>query len=161
MRKVIIAYGALILVVVILAVVRTKGFGLLPQIGLSSSATAEINGQIFNLSVVKNDEARMKGLSNRKSLDENKGMLFIFDEKGKYKFWMKDVEFPLDIIYISDDKIVDIIKNAPPQSGIEDNVELIIYEPKSESNFVLEINGGLSEKYEFKDGDIVIFEDIN
>lgn len=160
MKKVMLAYGALILVVVILAVVKTKGFGIFPQIG-SVKPTIQINEQKFDLLVADNDEKRMKGLSKRKSLDDKQGMLFVFDEKGKYKFWMKDVEFPLDIIYINDDKIVDIIKNAPPQSKIEEDSELLIYEPKAEANYILEINGGLSDKNSFKDGDTVTIEGIN
>ena len=95
----------------------------------------------------------MEGLSGRDKLDKDKGMIFIFEEKGKHSFWMKNVKFPLDIIFISDDTIVDIAKNAEPKK--ENDTNIPIFTPKENANFVLEINGGLSDEYEIKFGDKV------
>ena len=47
----------------------------------------------------------MQGLSERQSLAEDKGMLFLFEKPDHYAFWMKGMEFPLDIIFINGDKI--------------------------------------------------------
>ena len=85
-------------------------------------------------------------------------MLFIFDKKGKYSFWMKDTQIPLDIIYINDEKIVHIVKNATPQKG--NNTNLPIYTPPADANYVLEVNGGQSDKYKFANGDTVKFNGI-
>lgn len=156
MKKILIAYGALVLVVVILAVAKFNGFNFLPNL---SKGSVTINNQTFNVEIAKDDKSRQVGLSNRKSLKEKEGMLFVFQDKGRYSFWMKDTEIPLDIIYINDNKIVHIVKNAPPQKGKEG--QLPIYTPPTEANYVLEINGGLSDKNQFKNGDRVTFKDID
>ena len=154
MKKILLAYGALIIVVLALAYFKFNG-NFFPSL---STPKVTIAKQTFNLTLAKTTQEKIKGLSNRKSLNQNDGMLFIFEKKGKYSFWMKDTFIPLDIIYIDNNKIVDIFKNLPPQAG---NTGLLpIYTPKNDSNYVLEINGGLSEKNKFKVGDTIKFEGI-
>ena len=155
MKKILILYGALVLVVILLAVAKFNGFSFLPSF---NNSKVTIKEQTFDVELAKDDKKKQVGLSNRKSLDTKKGMLFIFEQKGKYSFWMKDTQIPLDIIYIDDNKIVHIVRNAPPQKG--SNGQLPIYTPPLNANFVLEINGGLSDKYDFKSGDTVSFKDI-
>lgn len=155
MKKILLAYGALVVVVIILAFAKFNGFNFLSSF---SGKSATINNQSFNLLIANDDKSRQIGLSNRKSLDQKQGMLFIFPKKGVYSFWMKNTEIPLDMIYINDGKIVYIVKNAPPQAG--NNGQLPIYTPSSDANYVLEINGGLSEKYKFKNGDKVALKGI-
>lgn len=160
MKKVLIIYGLLVVGIIIIAVLRFRGINLLPTIGDfgGGKATATIENDKFNIEVADEDKERVKGLSERKNLAEDKGMVFVFDKKGKYGFWMRNVNFPLDIIYISDDTIVDIIKNAEPKAL--DATDIPIYEPKQEANYVLEINGGLSDKLEIQIGDKVKFDGI-
>jgi hypothetical protein len=154
MKKILLAYGALIIVVILLAYFKFNG-NFFPNL---STPKITIAKQTFNLTLAKTAQEKMKGLSNRKSLDKNGGMLFIFEKKGKYSFWMKDTFIPLDIIYIDNNKIVDILKNLSPQAG--KTGLLPIYTPKTDSNYVLEINGGLSEKNKFKVGDTIKLEGI-
>lgn len=155
MKKILIAYGVLILVVVVLAFVKFKGLNFLPSFG---SKTAVIDGHSYNLLIANDDKSRQIGLSNRKSLDKNSGMLFIFSKKGIYSFWMKDTQIPLDMIFINDNKIVYIVKNAPPQAGKKG--DLPVYTPSAQANYVLEINGGDSEKNKFKNGDTVTLKGV-
>lgn len=156
MKKILLAYGALVLIVIILAVAKFNGFNFLPNF---KKATAQINNQTYNLMLADDDKSRQVGLSNRKSLGEKDAMLFIFEKKGKYSFWMKDTEIPLDIIYINDTKIVHIVKNAAPQKG--KSGQLPIYTPSTEANYVLEVNGGQSDNYKFKNGDTVTVKGVN
>ncbi len=158
MKKVLLIYGLLVLGIIIVAVLRFRGIDLLPQIG-GNNATVTISEQKFSVEVADTDEERIKGLSERKSLEKDRGMLFIFEQKGKYGFWMRNVNFPLDLIYISDSKIVDIIKNAEPKAL--DAKDIPVFEPEVDANFVLEINGGLSDEFKFEIGNDVIFENIN
>ena len=89
---------------------------------------------------------------NREQLDKNKGMLFIFDESSKYSFWMKNTLIPLDIIWINENlEIVWIAENVNPCE--EDPCPSYI--PQEKAKYVLEINGGLSEKHGFKINDKV------
>lgn len=112
-----------------------------------------INKKTFVVDVAKSDYDKAKGLSIYDKLPENKGMIFIFNSPDYYAFWMKDMKFAIDIIYIRDNKIVDIYQNvAYPKTQDE---ELKIIKPKEKSDKVLEINANLSNKYNLKKGDFV------
>ncbi len=156
MKKILIAYGALVVVVILLAFFKFNGTTFFSGLGAGSSAT--INNQKFNVEVAKDDKSRQVGLSGRKSLDQNKGMVFLFEKKGKYSFWMKNTLIPLDIIFIDGEKIVHIAKNAKPEK--ENKGTLPIYTTPTDADKVLEINGGLSNKYNFKNGDTVTFSNV-
>ena len=102
------------------------------------------------------DEKRVKGLSGRSSFDEKSGMLFVFDNKQITPvFWMKDMQIPLDIIWIGSGKIVKIDENVPaPVAGTPDT-KLTNYSPGSPIDYVLEVNSGFSGKNKIKAGDSV------
>ena len=86
-------------------------------------------------------------------MDEKNGMYFIFDKPDYHSFWMKDMRFPIDIIFINDGKIVTIYKNVPiPTSETQLPP---IYRPTNPVDHVLEINAGLADKYSFQVGDSV------
>lgn len=104
--------------------------------------------------IADSEEKRVKGLMFRRSLTESQGMLFVFEPEQKPKFWMKNVETSLDIIWISLDKrVVDIKTNIPP---CRDYCESIISEHKA--RYALEVKGGFVDKYQIKIGDNVSFE---
>ena len=113
------------------------------------------NTKIF-VEIARSQEERQKGLSGKDNLDENTGMLFIFDAtNAKRSFWMKGMKFPLDFIWIKDGKVVQIDKNTPaPVEGTEDS-KLIIYTSQMPIDYVLEVNAGFSDKNNIKTGDNV------
>lgn len=119
----------------------------------STDSTITINKHKFNLELAKTSEQQIAGLSGRSSLPQDQGMLFIFDTPGYYSFWMKKMKFPIDIIFIKDDLIVSIEKNAKPPVSTDTNPPL--YKPEEPANKVIEINAGLSDKYNIKKGDTV------
>lgn len=150
MKRILAIYAVLIIAVIFLAIVQF-GSVKLPFFGRAPSATIE--GKKFSLILAKTDSEREKGLSGRGSLAKNTGMLFIFPEKARYKFWMKDMKFPIDIIYINDKRVVDIIEDAPvpqPDGAIP------TFEPREQANYVLEVNAD----NHFKIGDTVTFENV-
>jgi uncharacterized protein len=113
----------------------------------------------FKVSVAASQKELEIGLSETKSLAENRGMIFLFKKPDYYSFWMKNMKFPIDIIYINEDTIVTIENNAvPPKS--KDEIP-VIYTPSKPSNKVLEIKAGLSKKYNFKNGDKVTYENLS
>lgn len=112
-----------------------------------------INNTSFKIELADSPEEQNLGLGNRDSLPEDHGMLFIFDKPGNHSFWMKGMKFPLDMIFILDNKIVGIYENVPILT--DNNLNPRIYGSEIESDMVLEINAGLSKKYNFKKGDIV------
>jgi uncharacterized membrane protein (UPF0127 family) len=86
--------------------------------------------------------SRELGLSGRVKMGDDEGMLFIFDVPGRYGFWMKDMKFPLDIVWINQNGIVvDIERNLTPESYPK------AFTNQSEATYVLEINAGMAEKF--------------
>lgn len=108
----------------------------------------DINGRKFIAETALTAEKQAKGLGGRKNLGANRAMFFEFKRAGQYGFWMKDMNFDLDIIWILDDKIVYIAKNVSHKS-------LEVIKPEIEADKVLEINSGLSDEYGFKAGNRV------
>lgn len=145
-----------ILIGAFIATVLLFGFLLLSR---KEQPTITIHSHAFSVEIADTSDERTKGLSGRTNLDENTGMLFVFEEPGHYSFWMKDTLIPLDIIFIKNNRIVTIYKNAQPQGNISDN-QLQRYSPREPVNYVLEINGGLSEKYGFEEEDVVVMKDL-
>ncbi|MFA5386168.1 MAG: DUF192 domain-containing protein [Candidatus Paceibacterota bacterium] len=91
----------------------------------------------------KNPYQLAKGLMFRKSLDENKGMLFTFPNEAYRSFWMKNTKIPLDLIFISKDKkIVDIKENFLPCS----QTLCPSYKSILPAKYVLEVNAGFVQK---------------
>ncbi len=116
----------------------------------------EVNGQLIKVEVAEEPFEKMIGLGGRKSLPEDKGMVFIYDRKGIQEFWMKGMTFPIDVIWLNDWKVVDISRNLPPQGGSADP-NLKKYSPKTEVNAVLEINAGLADKWGIEEGMTAVF----
>ncbi|HVT01286.1 MAG TPA: DUF192 domain-containing protein [Patescibacteria group bacterium] len=158
MKKIILVYIVLIVVVVLLVMVRNGGnlLSFLPK--GPSNATATVNGKTLSLYLAKTEGDRQKGLSGRKDLGTNQGMLFIFDKKGKPGFWMKDMKFPIDIIYINDDTVVYIVSDAPAPSG--QTSPLTIYYPDQDANYVLEVNAGKAKDLGITNGTKITFKGI-
>ncbi len=113
-----------------------------------------INGVCIRAEFASSEQARQRGLMFRKSLGPDNGMLFVFRQEDYHGFWMKNMEFPLDIVWIGPDKkIVDIYHNAIP---CQDNTCNIIL-PRYPGVFVLELNSGFARAYGISVGDKVSF----
>jgi len=96
---------------------------------------------------------RIRGLGGRESLNENEGMLFAFATSGKYEFWMKDVVFPIDIIWFDQNfKVIDIEENISPLTYPE------TFTSKDKARYALEVNSGFSRRNEIKIGENASFE---
>ena len=107
----------------------------------------------FNVEVAKTIEERRIGLMYRKELLNDEGMLFIFPREKIIQLWMKNTYIPLDVIFISKNKvIVDIKKNMEKLSET-------IVKSKVKSRYALEFNAGLINKLDIKIGDKVLFNE--
>jgi uncharacterized membrane protein (UPF0127 family) len=100
------------------------------------------NGKRLNLEVRDDEIGRVQGLSGRSSLSESSAMLFVFDiESDRYCFWMKDMKFDIDILWLDSKKrIVDAKYAASPSSYPEE------FCPKSAARYVLELPAGQALK---------------
>ena len=107
----------------------------------------------FNVEVAKTIEERRAGLMYRKKLLNNEGMLFIFPREKIIQLWMKNTYIPLDVIFISENKvIVDLKKNMEKLSET-------IVKSKVKSRYALEFNAGLINKLAIEIGDRVLFNE--
>jgi uncharacterized membrane protein (UPF0127 family) len=126
-----------------------------PRHNLANIKEVKIAGQNIKVELALTDASRQQGLSGRDSLKEDEGLLFVFEDLGEHTFWMKDMNFPIDIIWVGEDlKIVYIKKDARPELYPE------TYFPDSSkkyAKYVLEVVSGFSEKYNLKEGDLVTF----
>src|SRR3989338_8466255 len=76
-------------------------------------ARVEIRGVPLVAEVAADSSSRKAGLSGRESLGENRGMLFLFEKPGKYGMWMRRMRFPLDLVWIRENRVVDIEERVP------------------------------------------------
>jgi len=108
----------------------------------------------FIVELAKTTQERTQGLMFREKLDLNKGMLFVFENEGEYSFWMKNTLINLDIIWINKDKeVVFISKNVQPCNSNS----CLIFNPDKKAQYILELNGGVTDKIGLNVGDKVIF----
>lgn len=108
--------------------------------------------------IADTNEERSKGLGGRDSLATNSGMLFIHDSPKKYTYWMKDMRIPIDIIWVLDDRIADIIPDIPPPLPGQSDETLERYSSTVDVNRVLETNAGFVQRNGIAVGDKIILK---
>jgi uncharacterized membrane protein (UPF0127 family) len=99
--------------------------------------------------IADTDEKRVKGLSGVEILHPKVGLAFVFDTPDRYSFWMKDMHFPLDFIYVNNGTVVDIIEDVLPDT-YPDTIE-----PQSPASVVIELNAGQVKENSIEIGDRV------
>lgn len=128
---------------------------LLPQ--LRPHVTLHLGDGVFLSQVAKTAEAHEKGLSGSHALRENEAMLFIYDRDDKWGIWMKDMNYPIDIVWLDKDKkVVYIVKNAPPESYPFES-----FTPKQDARYVVELPAGTVHKKTITIGTQAQFDENN
>jgi uncharacterized protein len=110
----------------------------------------EIGDQVFKVEVVNTPKSIAKGLSERDEIGSD-GMLFVLRHPDTHGFWMLDMQFDLDIIWIAEGKVVGFALNAP--KPVEGSKELPIYQPGQPVDLVLETTAGFVDQHQIKIGD--------
>lgn len=114
-----------------------------------------LDGTRVLVEVVKTPEAQAQGLSGRALLSENDGMLFVYDEPQEVGIWMKDMRFPIDILWIRNNRIVHIVENASvPIPG----QPIPSFRPSAEATEVLELRAGFAKAHTLNIGDPVFMD---
>jgi uncharacterized membrane protein (UPF0127 family) len=112
----------------------------------------KVAGRSVKVELALTPAAQTQGLSGRAGLSEDTGMLFVFAQPGKYYFWMKDMNFAIDMIWIGEDmKVIYIKKDARPAQYPD------TYGPDQDAKYVLEVVSGFSDTYNLNPGDVVRF----
>lgn len=110
--------------------------------------TVHVGEATFRAEVVRTTEAQQKGLGGRDRLCSDCAMLFVFKKPDRYGFWMKDMRFSLDMLWIRGGRVIGIDRNIPADSQE-------IFTPEEPADLVLEIGGGRSEDIGIREGDAV------
>jgi uncharacterized membrane protein (UPF0127 family) len=122
----------------------------------NTEESQEYKELIIQVEIADTQEKRNIGLMNRKELPQNiQGMLFVFEDKVRSGFWMKDTFFPLSIAFLDEDgRIQEIIKMDPCQEGTPDK-NCPVYYPELEYKYALEVEKGFFEEQEIRTGDSI------
>ena len=134
------------------------GYLFIYKINISDSQIkVVINQKEYLLNIAKTDEERSRGLAKFDTIKENEGMLFIFDVPGRYSFYMKDMKFNIDIIFLDQNKkVVDLYKNVKFQD-YKNPYDYETYKPNFNSKYTIELKEGEIEKNGVKLGDYIDF----
>ncbi len=118
-----------------------------------------INNTTLEVELADTAELQAQGLSGRSQLADDQGMLFDFRHSANTtpSFWMKDMQFALDIIWIKGNAVLAITKNVPAPDKNTPLSQLSTYSPPTEIEYVLEVNAGWSEAHQLRPGDAVTF----
>ena len=154
-----IKHGFIILIVVFFTLFLSVIFNKSSILFLESSVQKTFDDTVLRIAdkeirveLADTEEKRTRGLSGRKSLSQDSGMFFVFEIPAKYSFWMKDMRFSLDIIWIGENKkIIAISENIAPDTYPAS------FFPSEPIKYVLEVNAGWAEKNEVRVGDAVEF----
>jgi uncharacterized protein len=126
----------------------------------TNSTYRQVNVTLSNVTLVADvadtNELRTKGLSVKNTLNETEGMLFVFSTAREHSFWMKDMKFPIDIIWISEfHEVVYVEHSLEPCAP---NSFCPTYKPDRNALYVLETVAGFAQKHNVTENDYVDFE---
>lgn len=116
--------------------------------GRSQPVFVKIKDLELEVEIAETLEKKALGLSGRKQILDNQGILFVFKSPGRYPFWTKGMNFPIDIIWLDENlEIAEINKNIQPASFPK------ILRPSKPSQYVLEVKAGWTDENNIRQGD--------
>jgi uncharacterized membrane protein (UPF0127 family) len=142
----------------VLALLLAAGCGAGPVPAEAPEAWVSIRGERVAAEVADTRAEQVQGLSGRDALAWGRGMLFLYDRPGFYAFWMKDMRFDIDIVWIREHHVVGITNRAPaPPEGTPEG-ELPAFQPGELVDAVLEVPAGFAAASGWQSGDFVRIE---
>lgn len=135
----VIAGGAILAVIVFIL------FYFFRPDGEDQASTIKINDVEIQAEIADDLGEQVRGLSGRDSLCETCGMLFVYDKPQFLTFWMKEMKFALDIIFMRDGKVIEIYENVSPP-GETGGIPAVI-RGREPADVVLEVNSGFTDKH--------------
>lgn len=120
-----------------------------------STVSVVLGGETFIARVADTQAKRSKGLGGSSPLQQNEAMLFLFPTVDHQTFWMKDMVYPIDIIWFTDGRIVDIAPRVAPPLDPDSQQGLRTYNPRLPVDNVIEVPSGTVDRLNLKIGDPV------
>jgi uncharacterized protein len=137
----------------------------------SDTATVKIAGKTFHLEIAADNAKRMLGMGGRKDVDDDGGMIFVFQQADEQGFVMRDCIIPIDIMYLDGSGRIltmhEMVPEAPrgadeaadkPDQDEKYNNRLKRYPSKFKSQFVIELRGGRMKELGVKENEKVILD---
>jgi uncharacterized membrane protein (UPF0127 family) len=145
-----------LLIVLVLGLVGVAAYFIVqPQ--LQPHTTLHLGDGVYTTRVASNEADRQKGLSGTYSLGDDQAMLFVYESEGKWGIWMKDMNYPIDIVWLDKDKkVIYIVKNADPSSYPYET-----FTPKENAKYVVELKAGSVGKKAISIGKKAVFDENN
>lgn len=144
MTRNILLVSGLLIVILLIVIFLLRG----PQkIGVQNNLRVGLHQ--YSVEIADSIITQARGLSGRTSLAEGSGMLFLFKSAGMQSFWMKDMQFPLDFVWINSGKVIGVTENVPFVPAYAQQ------SPPSPADMVLELNAGTVARDSIKIGDEV------
>jgi uncharacterized membrane protein (UPF0127 family) len=113
------------------------------QTARSHEARITTSTGTYTLKIADTPEERQAGLSNYDEIPQS-GMLFVLDDTSETSIWMKDMLRSIDIVWLRDGIVVDLVENVSPQHGVPDS-ELTIYRPSQPADTIIEVMAGTAQ----------------
>ena len=127
--------------------------------GVSSDAVVGIGEASYTVDLAITPEERQQGLSGRAFMAHDEGMLFVFEEEQQLHFWMKEMMFPLDIIWIDAQcRLIEVAADVPTPLPGAGNDEIPRVQSPLPARYVLEVNAGEAARNGLGPGDPVEFQ---
>lgn len=117
-----------------------------------SAVKVEVAGSALNTTVAVAPTTLMRGVAGLPGLAEDQGMLFVFEEPRELTFWMKDVSFPIDMIWVRGNQVIDVTANVPIAPPNTSDEQLPRYSPKEPADRVLEAAAGWAGRHQVTAG---------
>lgn len=114
--------------------------------------TVSLKGEKLHLLLADTLARQYRGLGKRDTITPYDGMMFLFSNSAQYGFVMRDMNFPIDIVWFDKGMVADIAPKAPIEPGVSDK-DLRIYYPRVQANMVLELPAGWASAHDLKIGD--------
>lgn len=131
----------------------TQAPGVRPETPAYRTTSLRLDDVIFELDIADTPARKELGLGKRPGLAANEGMVFPYDKPGKLCYWMKDMRFSIDILWLDSTKrVVSIEKSLSPDTYPE------TFCPDEPTQYVVELPAGASERVGIRAGDILPLE---
>lgn len=114
----------------------------------------QLGDGVFDARIALTDTDRQKGLSGVTNLSETEALILVYNADSKWPIWMKDMDIPIDIVWLDQNKkVVDIIQNVSPSEGID-----VTHIPRVKARYVVEFSAGIVKRKVIHIGSIATFE---
>jgi len=113
-----------------------------------------LGGGVFKAKLALTDNARSKGLAGTKDINPDEALLMAFPSDGMWEIWMKDMNFPIDVVWLDKDrKVTTTVKNIPFDESTK-----VKHQPKTPARYIIELPAGTVDEEVIKIGDVAVFQ---